>query len=124
MPRRSRLPGYFRATKKGVLLFEVDRIATTHGQSITIEGSKEGGFPNQHIIRLTIDSLTPNGYHVFEKGKYLQQVFYLNIGGTQYAQQGTFTSNLDIPNRKYQINCDLDFPGHTDPIKIELDVSG
>ncbi|MBC3208143.1 hypothetical protein HU755_15170 [Pseudomonas sp. SWRI111] len=124
MPRQSRLPGYFRATKKGVPLFEVDHIEVTNGQYITIEGSKELAFPNQHAIRLTIDSLTPNDDHVFEIGKYLQQVFYLNIGGTQYAQRGTFTSYLDIPNRKYQIDCELDFPGHTDPIKIELDVSG
>ncbi|MBF6032437.1 hypothetical protein H8F23_04155 [Pseudomonas sp. P155] len=116
--------GYFIATQNGNKLFETERITIEHGETyITIQGSKELGFPNGEAIDLTIDSSTPNGEHEFKRGEKLREVFYLNRNGTQYANKGTFNSHLDNTNRKYRINFDLYFHGHTDPIKVELDVS-
>lgn len=125
MSTQSNISDYFTVTQNGQELFETDHIAVKQEQGyITMEGSRELGFPNGQAIKLTIDPSTPDGEHEFKRGEKLMEVFYLNIKGTQYAYRGTFNSELDNTNRKYRIGFELDFHDHHDPIQVQLYVSG
>lgn len=125
MSTASSIFDYFTVTQNGETLFEPDHIAVKHEQGyITIEGSRELGFPNGQAIKLTIDPFTPDGEHEFKRGEKLVEVYYLNRQGTQYAYRGNFNSELDNTNRKYRISFVLEFHGNHDAIHVQLDVSG
>ncbi|KJZ45287.1 MULTISPECIES: hypothetical protein [Pseudomonas] len=116
---------YFTVKQNCDELFNADTITVNHHEGeITIEGSKNLFSPNGRAINLIIDSSTPNGEQVFVRGQRLKDVFYLNGGEKNYANEGTFKSYLDIPTKKYWLSFKLKFHNQVDEIEGELEVTG